>query len=115
MLIALYTSLNERRREMAILRALGAGPIKILFLLVLESSLLTFFGILLGVAMTYGLTIIAQPIVEREFGLIILLEPPSQVELIYLGVILLGGVLIGLVPAWRAFKNALSDGLVIRN
>ena len=47
-IISLYTSINERRREMAILRSLGAGPVSILGLLVYESGILVFLGSLLG-------------------------------------------------------------------
>ncbi|MCA1790284.1 MAG: ABC transporter permease, partial [Thioalkalivibrio sp.] len=50
MLVSLYTSLNERRREMAILRAVGAGPKKILSLLVLESTCLAAAGAFAGMA-----------------------------------------------------------------
>jgi len=49
MLVAIYTTLNERRREMAILRALGAGPWKILALFLMESLLLAISGCALGV------------------------------------------------------------------
>ena len=38
MLMSLYTSLNERRREIAILRAVGVGPASVTILLVLESG-----------------------------------------------------------------------------
>ncbi|HET8563069.1 MAG TPA: ABC transporter permease, partial [Candidatus Binatia bacterium] len=55
MLMALYTSLNERRREIAILRAVGVGPLKIMFLLVIESGLLTLVGSLLGIGLVYSL------------------------------------------------------------
>jgi putative ABC transport system permease protein len=114
MLIALYTSLNERRREMAILRAIGMGPRKILFLLILESSLLTFFGVCFGSALTYGLMAIGQPIIERQFGLYIAIHAPTATEWTYLGSAMIAGVLIGLIPAWKAFRNALVDGLTIR-
>src|SRR5690606_15477071 len=51
MLISIYNSLNERRREMAILRSVGAGPFIIFALLILESFLLTLFGIGLGLVL----------------------------------------------------------------
>jgi putative ABC transport system permease protein len=50
MLISLLTGLNERRREMAILRSIGAGPARITLLLVFESCVLTLAGIGVGVA-----------------------------------------------------------------
>ena len=114
MLIALYTSLNERRREMAILRAIGMGPRKILFLLILESSLLTFFGVCFGCGLTYGLMAIGQPIIEKQFGLYIAIHAPTATEWTYIASAMVAGVLIGLIPAWKAFRNALADGLTVR-
>jgi putative ABC transport system permease protein len=114
MLVSLYTSLNERRREMAILRAIGAGPAKIIALLVLESGLLAFAGCVLGVVMIYSLSFIFQPIVEQQFGLYVPVQPPTEAGWIYLGAVVIAGVLIGFVPAWKAYRNTLADGLSIR-
>jgi putative ABC transport system permease protein len=114
MLIALYTSLNERRREMAILRALGARPLNILALLVLESSVLTVVGITLGVSFIYLLIWVCRPIVESQFGIFIPLNLPTSLEWVYMSAIVVLGTVTGLVPAWRAYKSALSDGLSIK-
>lgn len=114
MLMSIYTSLNERRREMAILRALGAGPRKILMLLVFEASLLSLLGCILGVALTYGLLFVFQPLVETEFGIHIPIRMLAGMEAVYLMLVVLAGTLIGLVPAHKAYRNTLSDGLTIR-
>src|ERR1700686_3408030 len=110
MLVSIYTSLNERRREMAILRALGAGPRQVVLLLVLESGLLSAAGTLLGVVLVYALSLVAQPIVERQFGLFIPIEPLTPVSYGYVVAVLCFGLLIGFVPAAKAYRNALSDG-----
>lgn len=114
MLMALYTSLNERRREIAILRAVGVGPLKVIGMLLLESGLLTFVGTVLGVGFIYALVILLQPYIEQEFGLHIPLKALGPTELGYLSAVIAGGFLIGLVPAWKAYRNALSDGLNLR-
>jgi putative ABC transport system permease protein len=114
MLVSLYTTLNERRREMAILRALGSGPRVIVTLLVLESFLLSALGCAAGVGMIYGLSYAFQPVVERHFGLFIPIQAPTTMGWIYLGAVLVAGLLIGLVPAWKAYRNTLSDGLSVR-
>lgn len=111
MLISLLTSLNERRREMAILRSLGAGPGQIAALLVFESTLLTLFGIALGLALELGGFFILKSWLETELGLYIVGAPITMVELIYLAGTLVLGILIGLVPALRASSLALKDGL----
>ena len=80
MLMSLYTSLNERRREIAILRALGIGPLKIMFLLVAESGLLSLAGSLAGIGLVYGLVLLLQPLVEQQFGLYLPIKPLSATE-----------------------------------
>jgi len=112
--VSLYTSLNERRREMAILRAIGAGPAKIISLLVLESFLLSAAGCILGVGLVYGLSVTFQPIVEKHFGLYVPIQGPTPTGWIYLGAVMVAGLIIGFIPAWKAYRNTLSDGLSVR-
>ena len=114
MLTTLLATLGERRREMAILRSVGASPLQIWLLLVFESSALTACGVLLGVVFVgLGMTA-AIPLIEEHYGILIDSVVPSLEEWKWLGGILLGGFLLGTIPAWRAFRNALSDGLCIR-
>jgi putative ABC transport system permease protein len=114
MIVALYTSLNERRREMAILRAIGAAKSRIVTLLVLESGLLSIVGSLLGVALVYLFLFVAQAPVERHFGLFVPIRPLGVTELGYIALIVGAGFLLGLVPALKAYRNALVDGLTVR-
>jgi len=114
MLVSLYTSLNERRREMAILRAVGAGPGAIVSLLVLESALLAALGAALGVAMAYGLIVLLRAPIEARFGMHLALHPPGMVEWLYVGGVIVAGFVVGLVPAWKAYRNTLADGLSMR-
>ncbi|WP_413558049.1 ABC transporter permease [Bdellovibrio sp. HCB209] len=114
MLIALTTTLNERRREMAILRAVGASPRQILGLLVFESALLSMIGVISGMILSFVLTLSLQPWLENEFGLY--LEGPAitSTEIAYMFVAIVVGTLIGLIPALRAQKQTLKDGLSVR-
>jgi putative ABC transport system permease protein len=114
MLISLYTSLDARRREMAILRAVGAGPRRIVGLLVLESGLLAALGSAIGVGLVYLLLFALQVPVEQRFGLFLAIRPLGAAEYAYLGAVIGAGVLLGLVPALRAYRNALVDGLSVR-
>ena len=114
MLVSLYTSLNERRREMAILRAVGAGPNRIVSLLVLESVCLAAAGAIGGLALVYVLLSTAQPVVEAQVGLFIPIRPPGSIELLFLGAVVTAGFLMGFVPALKAYRTALHDGLAVR-
>lgn len=57
---------------------------------------------------------VAQPWVEREFGIFLPITPPTATSWLYLAVVLVASLLLGLAPAWKAYRNALSDGLRIR-
>jgi putative ABC transport system permease protein len=114
MLTAILTSLNERRREMAILRSVGARPRHIFTLLVSEAGLLATSGVVTGVALTYGLLAVARPLLEQRFGIFVEIAGLTRYDLAILGSIIVLALLMGLAPAWRAYRNSLSDGLTIR-
>jgi len=114
MLAMILSSVNERRREMAVLRSTGARPLHIIGLLVSEATLLAVLGVICGVVLFYSLLLVASPIVENEFGLIITVKILSLYELGLLTVVIISAVLMGLIPAYRAYKHSLSDGISIK-
>jgi putative ABC transport system permease protein len=114
MLIALMTSLNERRREMAILRSVGARPLHIFSLIVGESALLTVTGVTIGMGMLYGLLIVGQPLILTNFGIFIEISAVSLYELLLIAIVCLSGVAIGLIPGYRIYRYSLADGMTIR-
>lgn len=111
MCVALYASLESRRREMAILRAVGAGPRTIISLLVLESGLLAIAGAALGVLLVYAGLALGQGPVEARFGLSLPWRALGMLELGYLGLVVSAGTLVGVLPAWKAYRASLADGL----
>ena len=114
MLVSIYTSLDARRREMAILRALGAGPRRIVSLLVLEAGALSIIGALLGVAFVYVGLAALQPWLEGQFGLQVPIQALDGMQLMYIGTVIALGFVAGLVPALKAYRTALHDGLSVR-
>ncbi|MDH4581307.1 ABC transporter permease [Pseudomonas sp. BN415] len=114
MLTAILTSLNERRREMAILRSVGARPWHVGSLLVLEAFALAVAGAVLGVGLLYIGIGFSQGYVQANYGLYLPLALPSPYEWRLLGAILAAALLMGVVPAWRAYRQSLADGLSIR-
>ncbi len=114
MLSSLLTSLQERRREMAILRAMGARPRHVFSLLISEASLLTFAGIITGVAGLYSILALLQPIIQQSYGIHLTLTALSPYEWMLLGLVQCAGIVIGFIPAFRAYRQSLSDGMTIR-
>jgi len=111
MLVSLYSSLEARRREMAIFRAVGAGPGTIVALLVLESGLLALLGCILGTMFVYACLFFGQAPIEERFGLHLAIRPLGATEWTYLAVVFFAGIVIGFVPALKAYRTSLADGL----
>ncbi|MDH5425656.1 MAG: ABC transporter permease [Gammaproteobacteria bacterium] len=114
MVTVILTSLNERRREMAILRSVGARPVHIFGLILGEAVTLTLIGSGLGLLLLYGLMFFAQPLIETQFGLFINIGWPSAHEFQLLAAVIISGVLVSIVPAYRAYRYSLADGMSIR-
>ena len=114
MVTMILTTLNERRREMAILRSVGARPLTILSLLVTEAGVLTFFGVALGTVLLYVTLIALQPFIDRNYGLHIAIDPPTWDQLTVLAAIVAAGFIAGLLPALRAYRLSLADGMTVR-
>ncbi len=114
MLTAILTSLNERRREMAILRSVGARARHVFTLLVAEAGLLATAGVAAGVAVAYLVMWAAAPLLANRYGIFVQITGLSRYDLSILAAIICAALLMGLLPAWRAYRNTLSDGLTIR-
>ena len=114
MMAMIFSSLNERRREMAIWRAMGARPTTILGLLVLEAALMAAIGALLGLALLYAGLFVAQPLVDRAFGLWLPIEAPTLREARVLASVIVAAGVASLLPALRAYRLSLADGMMVR-
>jgi putative ABC transport system permease protein len=114
MATALLAGLNERRREMAVLRSVGAQPRHVFFLLMGEAGLLTLAGAALGIGLLYGMLWALQPVIESSFGLFIPIGVPSVHEFSLLAAIVGGGFLLGALPAYRAYRMSVADGVTVR-
>ncbi|HKA39246.1 MAG TPA: ABC transporter permease [Burkholderiales bacterium] len=109
--IALYNALSERRYDLAVMRALGASPAKLMSLMLFEGLLLALIGAAIGIALGHALT-----------GLLgLALTQAKQVsvsgmtwvnEELWLIVLALGvGVVAALLPAWRAYRTDVAATL----
>ena len=114
MLTMLLASLNERRREMAILRSVGARPLHVFGLFVAEATILAGLGSLIGLTLLYVVLVIAQPIVDSQFGLYLSIGLPTARDLAVVGLVILAGFVAGAVPAYRAYRQSLADGMIVR-
>lgn len=110
MLGVLLTGMEQRRRELALLRAIGASPRHLLGLVMLEASFLTASGIVLGLGTLWSVLLVAGDKLQQLLGVYLTLAWPVSLGWIALAVFV-AGILAGAVPAWRAWRYTLADGL----
>ena len=115
MLTVLLTTLNERRREMAILRANGARPLQIAGLLVFEAGLIAAAGIAVGLMLATGVQFLASPWLLQHYGVHVGVSLPELGVWRVLGGIWVAGLLIALVPALMAYRRTLADGMQVKS
>jgi putative ABC transport system permease protein len=103
--------LNERRRELAVLRAVGAAPRHMLGLLLAEGAIVTVLGLVLGALASVLFVFAVGPWVLSTYGVPLALAAPTASQWMLVAAVLVAGVLASLVPAWRAYRLSLADGL----
>ena len=113
-LTSILTSLNERRREMSVLRSIGARPGHIFFLIILESALLGALGALIGVAIVAIALVFGGPILTERYGLVLADVGTGTLDLQVLAGVTLAAAITGIIPAWLALRRSLADGLSIK-
>ncbi|MGB3456838.1 MAG: FtsX-like permease family protein [Litorimonas sp.] len=113
-LTSILTSLNERRREMAILRSVGAKGRHIVALLVSEAALLAGIGATLGIGLLYGGLALFRPVLEARVNLGGISLVPGVYDLGVIAAVTGIAALLGLIPALMALRRSLSDGLSVR-
>lgn len=112
LLLALFMSLHQRKKELAILRIMGAHPSQLFLLLTLESLLITVSGVVFGLLLMQFLGIILKPFLEDKLGLILSLNTLSEAE-VYLAMgIVVFGLVTSFIPAILSYRKSLSEGFI---
>ena len=114
MLTMLLASVAERRREMAVLRAVGAGRGLVFSLLVTEAAVLAGSAAVVGVAVVHAATRLARDALLERFSLALTAQWPTVFELAVIVAVALTGALAAALPAWRLYRFSLADGLSVR-
>ncbi len=114
MLTTIISSLNERRREMAILRAIGAHPHHIVLLFMFETLIIVGLGILVGIGGLYLLLSVLNPVVTDWVGITLQITPLDGEQGLLVLVIIGLALLISLIPGLIAYRKSLQDGLMPR-
>jgi len=113
-LTSILTSLNERRREMSILRATGARPGHIFALLIVEAAVLGIVGAILGAVLIQVIFAISAPILSAQYGVALMGTGPGLVDLYTIAAVTFAATFLGIWPAMTALRRSLADGLTVK-
>ena len=114
MMAIVFASLNERRRELAIWRAMGARPRVILGMLALEGLIMALLGVILAVLIWYLGLLLAHGWLDANYGIWLEIGYPGWRELQVLLAVIISATLASLLPAWRAYRMSLVDGMMVK-
>jgi putative ABC transport system permease protein len=109
--VSIYNSMSDRKREIAIMRALGARRQTVFSIILAESVLLCVGGGLLGILLGHGLVFAAAPFVEHQTGLIINPLAFEAMELWLLPLMVVFASLVGFVPGMTAYRTDVAEAL----
>lgn len=109
--VSIYNSMSARRREIGILRALGARRQTVFSIILLESLLLCLGGGLLGLLLGHGLVFLASPMVEARAGIIMQPWTFTSYELVLIPALLGLATLVGFLPGLTAYRTDVAEAL----
>ena len=107
----LLSTLQQRQREIALLRILGLRPLTLLMLLELEALLLVAAGAVVAVGLLKGALTVAGPMLGERYGLFLSDQIITVTTLNALGLAFVTTFVIALIPAISAYRRGLHSGL----
>jgi putative ABC transport system permease protein len=111
-LVSIYNSMSERRREIAVIRALGASRGAVMLIVLLESILLALAGGVLGWLLGHGLLAALSPWIALETGVSIAFWQAAVLELVIIPGLVVLAAIVGFLPALVAYRTDVAKALV---
>ena len=111
MAASIYTNVNQRNNEIALLRVVGASPRSIFSILILEGIMISLTSILISILFMLLLNIILNPILDIEYGIYLEYNFLSTYNIIFYCSVVFISILVGLIPAYRGYKKSLNSGI----
>jgi putative ABC transport system permease protein len=113
-LIGLYMSIIQRKRDLAIMRALGASSVEIFGAVIIEAFWVTMLGIVFGWALGRMATYCVGLLLANEYGFVISAIGISSAEMRAFASVAMVGLLAGILPAWQAYDSDVAHDLADR-
>ncbi len=110
-LVAIYNSMNDRRRDIAVMRALGARRSTVTAIIVLESMLVAIIGAVLGWILAHAAIAACSSRIEDQTGVQVGFFSTSSNEIWILPLVLALALIAALLPAWSAYRTDVGSNL----
>ena len=110
-MVSIYNSMNDRRHEIAVMRALGARRITVMMIVLFESILLAIGGGALGVFLGHGLTWVFSPTIMEYTGVVVQPWEFQRTELILIPGLVILATVVGYLPAVVAYRTDVAESL----
>jgi putative ABC transport system permease protein len=110
-MVAIYNSLNERRRDIAIMRALGAHRTRIFGMITLEAMLIALLGAVGGVVLSKMLLLLLKGVVLERTGVELSVPIFNSGEMALILAVGAVGALVGIIPAINAYRTDVARNL----
>jgi putative ABC transport system permease protein len=110
-LIAIYNTMESRKGDIAVMRALGASRSHILMIIVLESVLISFLGSILGLLAGHLIVASVIPYLADIAGIVITAFQFDMTQWTYISIVILIGAISGIIPAFKAYKTEAANYL----
>jgi putative ABC transport system permease protein len=104
LLVALVSAMRERRRDIALMRSIGATRTTVFGLVLCESLVISIFGGLLGLAIGHGIVALGSQYIKNETGLRFSWLHVSLADVSLLPALIVVGIIAGLFPAMQAYR-----------
>lgn len=111
-LASIYNSINERRREFAILRTLGATRTTVFSVIISEASLIALIGSLVGFAVFAAIMFVTAYIVREQTGVVLNIFQFDKIFVITPILMTLAGAAAGILPAFKAYSTDVAENLL---
>jgi putative ABC transport system permease protein len=111
-MVSIYNSMNDRRHEIAIMRALGAQRSTVMIVILLESVLLSLGGGVLGLGMGHGLLFVAGPWIAEKVNLPLSMLYFQLAEVYLIPALIVLASIVGYLPAVAAYRTDVGKSLI---
>lgn len=110
-MLALYNSMEQRRRQIAVLRVLGASRARVFGLILTESALIGLAGAVAGVLLCLAGVALTAEVMQRQLGLVIDAAIEPRMAVVVIAGTLVLACLAGVVPAWMGYRTSVARNL----